>query len=98
MPEQTEVTQMDTEAGAEAATSQSHSRHKKGHMTNIYLTDSDEEAMVDFMKDHEEGMSIGEVLPTVIICLSKCARPGLICKGQIRASSCNQNMVTPQKK
>ena len=23
-------------------------------MTNIYLTDSDEEAIVDFVKDHEE--------------------------------------------
>ena len=28
--------------------------HKKGHMTNIYLTDSDEEAIVDLVKDHEE--------------------------------------------
>ena len=27
---------------------------KEGHMTNIYLTDSDEEAIVDFVKDHEE--------------------------------------------
>ena len=46
-------TEMDTEAGGEASTSQSHSRHKKGHMTNIYPTDSDEEAIVDFVKDHE---------------------------------------------
>ena len=38
----------------EAGTYQSHSRHKKGHMTNIYLMDSDEEAVVDFVKDHEE--------------------------------------------
>ena len=43
-------TEMDTEAGGEAGTSQSHSRHKKGHMTNIYMTDSDEEAIVDFMR------------------------------------------------
>ena len=35
-------TKIDTEAGGEVTTSQSHSRHKKGHMTNIYLTDSDE--------------------------------------------------------
>ena len=45
---------MDTEDGGELFTSQSHSRHKQVHMTNIYLTDSDEEAIVDFVKDHEE--------------------------------------------
>ena len=45
---------MDTESGGEAGTSQLQSRRKKGHMTNIYLTDSDEEAFVDFVKDHEE--------------------------------------------
>ena len=28
--------------------------YKKGHMTNVYLTDSDKEAIVDFVKDHEE--------------------------------------------
>ena len=32
----------------------SQSRYKKGHMTNIYLTDSDEKEFVDFVKDHEE--------------------------------------------
>ena len=67
---------MDTEAGGEADAFQMYSRHKKGHMTNIYLTDSDEEAIVDFVKDHEElydkankhfkekskeGMSLGEM-------------------------------------
>ena len=26
--------------------------YKKGHMTNIYLTDSDEEAIVDLVKDN----------------------------------------------
>ena len=31
-----------------------HSRHKKGHITSIYLTDSYEEAIADFVKDHEE--------------------------------------------
>ena len=40
-------TKMDTEAGGEVGTSQS-------HMTNIYMKDSDEEAVVDFVKDHEE--------------------------------------------
>ena len=39
-------------AGGEAGTSQS--RYKKGHMTNIYLTDSDKEALLDFLKDYEE--------------------------------------------
>ena len=29
----------------------SQSQYKEGHMTNIYLTDSDEEAIVDFVKD-----------------------------------------------
>ena len=40
-------TEMDmcTEGEGEAGTSQSHSTHKKGHMTNIYLTDLDEEAI-----------------------------------------------------
>ena len=42
----------ETEAGGEAGTSQS--RYKNGHMTNIYLTDSDKEAIVDFVKDHKE--------------------------------------------
>ena len=45
---------MNTEAGGETGISQSQSRHKKGHVTNIYLTDSDEEAIMDFVKDHEE--------------------------------------------
>ena len=49
-------TEMDTctEGGGEEGTSHLHSRQKKGHMINIYLTDSDEEAIVDFVKDHEE--------------------------------------------
>ena len=45
---------MDTEGGGEADTSQSQSMHKKGHMTNSYLKESDGEAIVDFVKDHEE--------------------------------------------
>ena len=45
---------MCTEAGGEAGTSQSHSRHKKGRMTNIYLMDSDKEVIVAFVKDQKE--------------------------------------------
>ena len=44
----------DTEGGGEADTSKLYSRNKKGHMTNIYLTDLDE-AIGDFVKDHEES-------------------------------------------
>ena len=40
------------EAQQRSRPSQSH--YKKGHMTNIYLTDSDKEAIVDFVKDREE--------------------------------------------
>ena len=47
-------TEMDREAGGEVGTSHLHSRLKKGHMTNICLTNSDEEAFVDFIKDPEE--------------------------------------------
>ena len=39
-------------AGGEAGPLQS--CYKKGHMTNVFLTDSDEEAFVDFVKDPEE--------------------------------------------
>ena len=42
----------ETEGGGEAGPSQS--RYKKGHMANIYLMDSDEEAIVNFVKDHKE--------------------------------------------
>ena len=41
---------MDTQDGGEAGTSQSLSRRKKGHMMNIYITDSDEEAIVDLSR------------------------------------------------
>ena len=40
--------------GGEAGTSQSQSRHKKGHMSNIYLIDSVGKAILDFVKDHKE--------------------------------------------
>ena len=39
-------------AGGEMGPSQS--RYKKGHMTNVYLTDFDVEATVNFVKDHKE--------------------------------------------
>ena len=46
---------MDTGGGGEAgASTECLSRHEKGYMMIIYLTDSDEEAFVDFVKDHEE--------------------------------------------
>ena len=44
-------TEMDIEGGGQVSISQSQFRHKKGHMTNIYLTDSDEELIVEFVKD-----------------------------------------------
>ena len=48
----TEKSDTETEVGGEAGTSKS--QYKKGHITNIYLTDSDEDTIVDFKKDHEE--------------------------------------------
>ena len=51
MHRQTKDTEMDTEARGERA-HQSNSRHKKGHMASIYLTDSDEEAIGDL--DHRK--------------------------------------------
>ena len=47
-------TEMDTEGEGEASMSQLHSRHKKGHITNIYLMDLDKEANIDFVKDHKD--------------------------------------------
>ena len=85
-------------AGGKAGTSQS--RYEKGHMTNVYLTDSDKEAIVDFVKDHEEcttrlvdisrtkrgrGVS-GRSSPRVASCLPRCARPGLTHKGHVMGS------------
>ena len=49
------VTEKDTEGRVKAsASTECKSRHKEGHMTNIYLTDSNEEFIADFVKDHEE--------------------------------------------
>ena len=60
-------TEIDTEAGGEASTSQLHSRHKNGHMTNVYPTNSDEEAIVDVVKYYQEldDKNNGRGLPTV---------------------------------
>ena len=45
---------MDRDGGGEDNTStECQFRCKKGHMTKIYSTESDEEAIVDFVKDHE---------------------------------------------
>ena len=49
----TERSDTKTEAAQGEATP-SQSCYKKGHMTNRYLADSDEEAIVDFVKDQEE--------------------------------------------
>ena len=48
--------EMDTECGGEGSqtSTKCQSRCKKGHIVNIYLTDLDEEAIVDFVNDHEE--------------------------------------------
>ena len=41
---------MDTDTGPECT----QSRQKKGQMKSIFLSDSDQEAIVDFVKQHEE--------------------------------------------
>ena len=47
---------MDTLDGGVASqtTTQCHSSHQKGHRMKIYLIDSDEEAIVAFVKYHEK--------------------------------------------
>ena len=45
-------TEIDTEGVGEVSTSQSQSRYM--HMPNICLTDLEEEAIVNFVKDHKE--------------------------------------------
>ena len=78
-------------------------------MTNIYRTDSDEEVLGDFVKDHEELYKTNDIFkdkgrkeclcsPTVATCLLKCARPCLTHKGHITASSCNPKSDRPQKR
>ena len=48
----TDKSDTETETGGEVGTSQS--CYEKGHMSNIYLTDSNEDSIADFVKDHEE--------------------------------------------
>ena len=100
-----------THGGGEAGTSQSHSRHKKGHMTNIYLTDSDEEAIVDFGKDHEElyhktnehckdkgrNECLWERFANIPSCLSKCARLGTNPKGLATTNSHSSSLLLLKK-
>ena len=75
-------------------------------MNNIYLTGSNEVAIVDFVKNHEElydktnehfkdKVSKERLtgLQTVTNCLSRCARPGLSRKGHIMASTHNPSLV-----
>ena len=102
--------EIDTEAG-EAGTSQLISRHKKRHMTNIHLMDSDKEAIVDFEKDQEElyymtnehfkdktrKECFGERFVNSRK-LSKWGRLGLNSKGLISTSSCSPSLIRLQKK
>ena len=62
---------------------------QEGAHDNICLTDSDEEAIVDFVKDHEDlyDKTCGRASPTVATCLSKCVRPGVGRKGHVMTSS-----------
>ena len=46
--------EMDTEDGGETGTSKSHSRHKKGHMANIYLWTKIRRLLWNFVKDNEK--------------------------------------------
>ena len=94
-------TEMDTEAGEEALTSKSHSKQKNGHMANIYLTDSDEEAIVDHKELYDKTIEQGQSkegffqgrFAEVASCLSRCAGPRLSCKGHAMASSHNLSLV-----
>ena len=47
---------MDTDGGGDSRqrATDRQSSSKKGHLMNIYLTDSDEETVVDSVKDHKE--------------------------------------------
>ena len=77
-------------------------------LMNIYSTDSDEEAIVDFVKDHEElydtlrtrpgRNACGRGSPTATSCLSKCARLGLNPKGLATANSPSPNLARLQRK
>ena len=51
---ETSESELELEAASEASRSSPQSHTKKGNMTNILLTDPDEEMIVDFVKDHGE--------------------------------------------
>ena len=84
---------------------------QEGHMTKIYLTDSDAEAIVDFVKDDEEFYKTNKQLrikpgrnacrrgsPTVSNCLSKYARLGLNPKGLATTNSPSPSVARLQRK
>ena len=97
---------MDTEGGGEVGTSQLQSKHKMGHMTNIYLMDSNEEAVVDFVKNQEElYYKTNEKFKARKECLwerfansFKCEKLGSNLKGLTTAKSHSSNLVRLQKK
>ena len=85
---------------------------QEGHMTNIYLTDSEEEAIVNFGKDHEElyARPTNTLLtrpgrnafrrgsPTVTSCLSNCARLGSNPNGLSTVNSRSPSLARLQEK
>ena len=85
---------------------------QEGQMTNIYLPDSDEEAIVNFGKDHEElyvkptntlltrpgRNAFRRGSPTVTSCLSNCARLGSNPKGLSMVNSHSPSLARLQKK
>ena len=68
-----------TQGGEASASAQCQSRNKKGHMMKIYLSDSDEEAIVDFVKDHKEiydkTMRTLRTMPGRIACVKAAPTP-----------------------
>ena len=79
-------------------------------MRKNYLTDSDEEAIVDLVKDHEElyiktnehynkrpGRMPGGGSSTAASCLSRCATLGLNLKGLTTANSLTPSLVRLRK-
>ena len=93
----TERSDTETEV-ARGETGPSQLRYKKGHITNVYLTDSDKEAIVDCVKDHEELYKTSEHFKDKARKellweefershkLSWCASPGLTRTGHITGS------------
>ena len=52
--EETEEGKTDKRAGTDTDVESTHSRQKNGQMKSIFLSDSDEEAIVEFVKQNEE--------------------------------------------